>query len=171
MRVRKGEEGNGWDQETYFQAIRNLHEPSFRVPSDPDTKQPQGHSHSETQAPGVQNMPDASVIASPGGLRRRNPVPPDKLPLRGPHHQAESFFWIIGGQGLRSPIGRNPIRDDVIYLNVLIGMSPMLYRLSYNEPIPHPENTALQATLFRKMVPDVIAWYSEALLCLQTYLA
>jgi hypothetical protein len=36
-------------------------------------------------------------------------------------------------------------------------MSPTLYRLSYNEPIPHPENTALQATLFRKMVPDVIA--------------
>ena len=69
---------NGRDQEMYFWAIRNLHEPSFRVTSDLYANQPTGHRHSETQAPGVQNMPDASVIASPGGLRRRNPVPRNK---------------------------------------------------------------------------------------------
>ena len=32
-------------------------------------------------------------------------------------------------------------------------MSPTLCRLSYKEPIPHQENTALQATLFSKNLP------------------
>jgi len=40
MKGRKGETENGRDQETYFWTIRDLDEPSFRVPYDPDTKQP-----------------------------------------------------------------------------------------------------------------------------------
>ena len=57
-----------------FLAIHNLHKLPFRVPSDPDTKKPKGHRHSETQAPGVQNMPDDHRNCDSRGPGRRNPV-------------------------------------------------------------------------------------------------
>jgi hypothetical protein len=82
MRVRKGEEGNGRDQETYFQAIRNLHEPSFLVPSDPDTKQPKGHSHSESRAPGLQNTVDDHRHVESRGYGAKESRPPKLMPTK-----------------------------------------------------------------------------------------
>ena len=86
---RNGETENGRDQETYFWAICNLHEPSFRVPSDPDTKQPKGHSHSEFRVPGFQNVPyDHCHVESrePEAKESRPPkqMPTKKLPLTQP---------------------------------------------------------------------------------------
>jgi hypothetical protein len=77
MRGRKGETENGRDQETYFWAIRDLDEPSFRVTPDLYANQPTGHCHSENRAPGLQNVPDDHRYCEsrwPGAKESRPPT-------------------------------------------------------------------------------------------------
>ena len=56
------------------------------------TNQLTGHRHSETRMPGLQNVPDDYLICESLEPGAKESYPPEQMPLRGPHHQAESFF-------------------------------------------------------------------------------